>query len=77
LASQNVAEQAAAALLRADLQQLNLHLQLEVDQSAGRVIGRIVNAQTGKVVNQIPSEAMVRYLARMREYLGTLFDKKA
>jgi hypothetical protein len=77
LASQQAVDQAAAALLRAELQQADTRLQLEVDQGAGRVIGRIVNAQTGKVVNQIPSEAMVRYFAKMRQYLGTLFDKKA
>ena len=77
LAGQQAVDQAAAAFLRAELQQADTRLQLQVDEGAGRVIGRIVNAQTGKVVNQIPSEAMVRYFAKMRQYLGTLFDKKA
>ncbi|MGB8275118.1 MAG: flagellar protein FlaG [Alphaproteobacteria bacterium] len=67
----------AAVHFRQALQEQDTRLQLDIDRGTGQVVGRIINAETGKVVNQIPSEEMIRLLARTREFLGTFLDRKA
>ncbi len=48
----------------------------DVDQTTGRVVGVFIDKKTGEVVDQIPSEAMLRLLAKTRAMLGSLFDEK-
>ncbi len=48
----------------------------DIDQAADRVVGVFVDEKTGEVVDQVPSEAMLRLLAKTRAMLGSLFDEK-
>ena len=52
-------------------------LQIDIDQAAGRVYGRVIDQSTGEPVAEIPSKEMRALLARAREMFGPLFDVKA
>jgi len=52
-------------------------IELDVDKITRRFIGRLVDSDTGAVVKQIPSEAMIRLLEKTREMIGALLDKTA
>lgn len=54
----------------------NTQLELAIDNSTGRVIGRIVDTDSGKLVAQIPSEEMLRLIARTKELFGDLVNEK-
>jgi uncharacterized FlaG/YvyC family protein len=53
------------------------HMELDIDGPTGRFIGRIVESQTGAVVAQVPSEALIRLFEKTRELVGKLLDKTA
>ena len=50
-------------------------MELDIDKPTGRFIGRIVESETGAVVAQVPSEAIIRLLEKTRELVGKLLDK--
>jgi uncharacterized FlaG/YvyC family protein len=50
-------------------------LELDIDRTTGRTVGRIVSANTGEVLVQIPSKEMLALIARVREALGPLVDE--
>ena len=51
--------------------------ELDVDRPTGLVIGRLVDFETGRVVQQVPSEEAVRILERARQLIGAILDKTA
>lgn len=53
----------------------NTQLQLAVDDSTGRVIGRIVDIDSGKIISQVPSEDMLRLIAKTKELFGPLVNE--
>ena len=53
------------------------HAELSFDQAINRVVGRIVNEQTGETVHEIPSEQLKALYTKMREQLGSLVDGTA
>jgi len=53
----------------------NTQLQLAVDDTTGQVIGRIVDLESGDVVKQIPSDEMLRLIARTKELFGRLVNE--
>lgn len=55
---------------------VDTHLQLAVDDSTGRVIGRIVDLDSGEVVKQIPSDEMLQLIAKTKELFGQLVNEK-
>lgn len=52
-------------------------VELGIDQASGRVYGRIVDPDTGDVVDQLPPDNMLKLIARTREILGPIVDKQA
>ena len=54
----------------------NDRVQLNVDKETGLVIGTVIDRGTGKVLRQIPSEEMVRFIRATREELGPIYDVK-
>jgi len=52
-------------------------MELDVDKASDRFVGRVVDTETGTVVVQIPSEAMLRLWEKTREMIGALLDKRA
>lgn len=62
--------QEAIALLNVNVKAWSTHLKFEIDDEAGRVVVQVVDAQTGEVVRQIPSEEAIE----MSRSLGKLQD---
>jgi flagellar protein FlaG len=52
-------------------------LQLAIDRDTGRVIGRIVDKQSGELIRQMPSEEMLRLIAATKAELGPLVSVNA
>lgn len=57
------------------LAQLNIQLDFEIDKTLGKVIVKVINKETGKVIRQIPPEEMLKIAKRMEEMSGILIDK--
>ena len=55
----------------------NMHLSFSVDDSSGRVVVRVTDERTGKMVRQIPSEDVLRIAKNIRAMLGILYDHSA
>jgi uncharacterized FlaG/YvyC family protein len=56
---------------------LDNRTELDVDRPTGLVVGRLVDWETGKVVEQVPSEEAVRILEKARRMIGAILDKTA
>lgn len=52
-------------------------VRFRVDEDFGELLITVVDANTEKIVRQIPSEEMVKMAARMEELQGILLDKEA
>ncbi|GMR05308.1 MAG: flagellar protein FlaG [Thermodesulfobacteriota bacterium] len=66
-----------AAEVQIRLKRLNTELRFEVDNDSRKTIVRIVDAESGKVIRQIPSEDLLAIRNRMDDLIGVLFDSKA
>jgi flagellar protein FlaG len=69
---QAVAEQRRAEIPEFPLQQLAIRKDPEID----RVVVQVLDAATGEVVRQIPSEEWVSHLKRLRGAKGLFVDQK-
>ncbi|GAB6886700.1 hypothetical protein JCM13304A_01980 [Desulfothermus okinawensis JCM 13304] len=57
------------------LAQIGIQLDFELDKNLGKVIVKVINKETGKVIRQIPPEEMLKIAKRMEEMSGVLIDK--
>lgn len=69
-----VARQDETMRLRSLLTDPGVHVNMVHDQESGRTVLRVQDATTGEVVDQIPSEELLRLYATMRE---SLIDERA
>ena len=69
-----VARQDETARLRSLLTDPGVHVNMVHDKASGRTVLRVKDATTGEVVDQIPSEELLRLYATMRE---SLVDERA
>ncbi len=51
--------------------------ELALDERTGRVVGRRIDTETGAVLDQFPSEALMKLFAINQELLGELVDSMA
>ena len=57
---------------------LNHQLKFEFNKDMPtQPIVKIVDRQSGKVIKEIPPKEFVEMVARMKDFIGNLFDKKA
>ena len=54
----------------------NTDLSFSVDSSSDQVVVKVTDANTGKVIRQIPSEELLRIARNVREMLGLFYDHK-
>lgn len=54
----------------------NVRLSLDVDKPSGRVIGRLIDRDTGELVEQFPPERTLEILAGIREMVGYVVDER-
>jgi len=52
------------------LQAANRSLHFQIDESTKRVVVKVVDSETGKIVRQIPSEEMLDFVKRMQALDG-------
>jgi uncharacterized FlaG/YvyC family protein len=69
-----VGEHDQAARLRALLTDPNVHVSTHLDDTTGRFVLQVESLDTGKVVEQIPSEELLRLYATLRK---SLVDERA
>ena len=55
---------------------IDFRLNFSVDPDTQTVIAKVVNAQTGKVIREIPPPELLALAKSMKEMEGVLFDEK-
>ncbi len=63
--------------IRIQVQVLQRDLNFTVDDSTGKVVIRVLDGDSGKVVRQIPSEDILRLAERLDEMRSLLFEARA
>jgi len=53
----------------------NRKLAFAVNEQAEMVSVKVIDRETEEIIREIPSEEFVNLVARMREYIGNLFDE--
>jgi flagellar protein FlaG len=51
-------------------------LSYSYDEAAGRYVMKLVEAESGEVIRQVPPEELLRVAAAINRYLGLLLDRK-
>lgn len=59
-----------------DAVKADTRVQLDVDSSTGRVIGKVVDKQSGEVMRQLPTPEMLQLIAKAKELFGDLVNEK-
>ncbi|WP_246237515.1 flagellar protein FlaG [Caldichromatium japonicum] len=59
------------------LQQGRQMLTFQLDEESGRMVIRVVDAQTNEVIRQIPSEETLNFAKYVDGLIGLIFNKKA
>jgi flagellar protein FlaG len=59
------------------LQDIKRELRFSVDDDTGRMIVKVINADTDEVVRQIPSEQLLNAVRHMEQQAGLLLDTEA
>ena len=52
----------------------NKKLKYSIDKELGQVIVKVVDAETDKVIKEIPPEELKRLYAKMKEAIGSIID---
>jgi flagellar protein FlaG len=55
----------------------NRRLSFSVNEKLGQVVVKVIDADTDKVVREIPPTELQHVYERIREVIGLLFDEKA
>lgn len=53
------------------------NIRFRIEESHNRVVVSVVDAQSSRVIRQIPSEEMLELNSRMRDLQGVIFNKQA
>ena len=74
LSRQEIESQAKA--LEKTFQAFNHRVKLTVNDSINQVVIKVLDAETDKVIKEIPAEEIQRLIARIKEQIGLLVDQK-
>jgi flagellar protein FlaG len=66
----------AAEILEQTFRLFNKRLKLTVNKEIERVVVKVIDGNTDKVIKEIPPEELQRLIARIKETIGLLFDEK-
>ncbi len=61
--------------LQEALRLFNRRLKFSVNEEINRVVVKVIDGATDKVIKEIPPEEIQRLVARLKETLGLLFDE--
>lgn len=59
------------------LEMINSDIQFSLHEKTQRLIVRVVDTRDNKILKEFPPHEMLDTLARIRDYVGLLLDKKA
>ena len=59
------------------LRSINCSLQFRLDESTGRMVVSLCDAETGEVIRQVPGEDALRIAQRIEDSLSALLDERA
>jgi flagellar protein FlaG len=62
--------------LREAFRMFNRRLKFSVNEEINRVVVKVVDGTTDKVIKEIPPEEIQKLVARIRETIGILFDEE-
>ncbi len=68
--------QRSAQLLEQTFRLFNKRLSFSVNEEIDRVVVKVIDAQTDKVIKEIPPAEIQRLIARIKETIGLLFDEQ-
>jgi flagellar protein FlaG len=63
-------------ILREAFRMFNRRLKFSVNEEIDRVVVKVVDGSTDKVIKEIPPEEIQKLVARIRETIGILFDQE-
>ncbi len=63
-------------ILRRTYSIFNRRLKFSINREINRVIVKVIDGTTDKVIKEIPAEEIQRLVARIKETIGLLFDEK-
>jgi flagellar protein FlaG len=66
----------SAELLEQTFRLFNKRLRFSVNEEIGRVVVKVFDAQTDKLIKEIPPAEIQRLIARIKETIGLLFDEQ-
>jgi uncharacterized FlaG/YvyC family protein len=66
----------ALASLEKQITRFNRRFEFSVDQSINRIIVKVIDRETDKVIKEIPPREIQHLLANLREMMGLLVDEE-
>jgi len=66
----------AAKILEQTFRLFNKRLKITVNEEIERVVVKVIDGSTDKVIKEIPPQELQRLIARIKETIGLLFDEK-
>lgn len=67
----------AVETLNGATQIVNKMLRFELHEGSGRMMVQVIDSSTQEVIKEIPPEAVLEAVARVREIIGLLLDERA
>ncbi len=67
---------ALAAQLNDEIAPLSNDIRFGFNDKIGQLMVNVVDAKTGEVIRQFPTEEAIEIMTKMKELIGMLFDKK-
>ncbi|MBN1898650.1 MAG: flagellar protein FlaG [Spirochaetes bacterium] len=55
----------------------NKRLKFSIDENSKRIVVKVIDSETDKVVREIPPEEVLRFVANLHKFLGIFVDKKS
>ncbi len=67
----------AVADIQSFVQNVNRYLSFNVDDSSGDIVVKVMDADSGQLIRQIPSEEVLRLAERLDDVRSLMFETKA
>ena len=62
--------------LNLQMKELNTDIEFSFDQDLDSLYIKVKEKSSGKIIRTIPSEELMRFYKKMKEFIGIIFDKK-
>ncbi|MBN2738743.1 MAG: flagellar protein FlaG [Spirochaetales bacterium] len=62
--------------LEKDIQHFNRRLKFQVNESINRIVVKVIDNETDRVIREVPPEEIQNLIAHIRETIGILYDNE-